>query len=403
MNGDLVVAGFGSLVTNVPTGGDPLGRVEGAVVAVRDGLVAWTGPEDDLPSAFRAVPIVVHPGGAAVPGFVDAHTHVVFAGDRADEFAMRMEGAGYEEILAAGGGIHRTVAATRAATDDELYEASSSRVRRMLATGTTTLEVKSGYGLDVATEARMLRVARRLGEDLPVDVVPTFLGAHVVPGEFRDDRDAYLELVTGEMLSACAPLAEACDVFCDEGAFTVDEARSVLEAGRRAGLRPRLHADQLAGTGAAELAAEVGAVSADHLDHASDAGLAALAAAGTAAVLLPGVSFSLRLPAPPARRIAAAGVHIAIATDCNPGSSYVETMPFVIALAVVEAGLTPDEALWAATRGGALALDRPRAGRLAPGDPADFVVLDAGSHVDLAYRPDGDLVSAVYKRGERVA
>ncbi len=306
-------------------------------------------------------------------------------------------GEDYEAILASGGGIHSTVTATRAASFDELVAAGRERAMRLLRQGTTTVEVKSGYGLDTDTEVRMLEAARAVGERTPIDVVLTYLGAHVVPRDI--DRGDYLDLVTGEMLDACVPLARYCDVFCDRGAFTVEEARRVLLAGLEGGLRPRLHAEQLAHTGAARLAAEMGAASADHLDHATPEDAAALREAGVVAVLLPAASFSLRTPQAPARMLWDAGVTVALATDCNPGTSYVESMPFVIALACLEMGLTPEEALWAATRGGALALEEPDKGRVVEGAVADLAVLDAPSYRHLPYRPGSDLVWAVVKDG----
>lgn len=399
-DGDLLVTGIGSLVTNASGRPGELGIVDDAAVVCRDGRVGWVGRRRDLPAGSGDLPTLDCEGRAAIPGFVDAHTHLVFAGDRADEFALRLHGASYEELLAADGGILSTVRATRAADADELVAVAAARAWRMLAAGTTTVEVKSGYGLDVVTERRMLEVARRLGEELPLDVVPTFLGAHVAPPELS--RDAYLDLVCGPMLEACAPHARFCDVFCDETAFTVEEARRVLGAGRARGLQPRVHADQLARVGAARLAAEVGAVSADHLDHATDADLAALRAAGTVAVLLPGVSLCMGVAYPDGRRVWDAGVTVALATDCNPGTAWVETMPFVVALASLEMGLTVEEAVWAATRGGALAVAEPGKGQLVPGAAADLVVLDASSPVHLAYRPDGRLVRVVVKAGRPV-
>jgi imidazolonepropionase len=334
-----------------------------------------------------------------VPGFVDAHTHLVFAGDRAAEFARRLRGESYEEILAAGGGILSTVAASRAASEAELVDAATSRARRMLAAGTTTAEVKSGYGLDVAAETKMLRAAAAVDAEVPLDVIATFLGAHVVPAEYRDRRSEYVDLVCGPMLEACTPLARFCDVFCDAAAFSVAEARRILEAAGAAGLKARLHADQLSRIGAAALAAELGAISADHLDHATDADLAALRRAGTVAVLLPAVSFSMQSPFPDGRRVWDSGVTVAIATDCNPGTAWVETMPFVISLACLEMGLTPEEAVWAATRGGALAVGEEDKGRVVGGAVADLVVLDAPSYLHIPYRPDGDLVWRVVKSG----
>ena len=397
MSGDLLVTGIGELVTNRSGAPDLVGAVRDAAVAVVGGVVAWAGPATDLPTEHRQLPGLDAGGRAAVPGFVDAHTHLVFAGDRSDEFARRRRGESYEEILASGGGIHRTVAATRAASPKDLVAAASARAMRMLESGTTTVEVKSGYGLDTATEVRMLEAARTVGEATPVDVVPTFLGAHVV--DLGWDRDDYLDLVVSEMLPVCAPLARFCDVFCDRGAFTVEEARMVLEAGIAHGLRPRVHAEQLAATGATRLAASLGAVSADHLEHATPEDAAALREAGTVAVLLPGASWSLRSAPAPARMLWDAGVTVALATDCNPGTSYVESMPMVVALGCLELGLTPEEALWAATRGGALALDLPDRGRIVPGAVGDLVVLDAPSYLHIPYRPGTPLVRTVVKGG----
>lgn len=397
MSGDLLVTGIGHLVTNAAGRGDPA-VIADAAVAVAGGAVAWVGSAAALPARHRGLPVLDAGGRAVIPGFVDAHTHAVFTGDRSGEFARRLRGETYEEILAAGGGIHATVAAVRAAPFDDLVAESAARLRRMLGQGTTTVEVKSGYGLDTATEAAMLRAAAAAGEAAGVDVLPTFLGAHVV--DRGADREEYVRLVIDEMLPACAPSARFCDVFCDRGAFTVDEARRILEAGAAHGLRPRIHAEQLAHTGAALLAADLSAASADHLDHATPEDAAALAAAGTAAVLLPAVALSMRHPQPPARMLWDAGVTVALATDCNPGTGYVESMPFVVALACLEAGLTPEEALWAATRGGALSLGLSDRGWLVPGAVADLVVLDAPSYLHLPYRPGTGLVHTVVTRGE---
>jgi len=403
VTGDLLVGGIGELVTNAGAVPGDLAVRHDAAVAITGGEIAWVGPDDEVPAEHATLPEFDVGGRSVVPGFVDAHTHAVFAGDRAGEFARRLRGERYEDVLATGGGIMATVRATRAEDADGLFVTAATRLERMLAAGTTTMEVKSGYGLDVDTERRILEVTARLGEELAIDVVPTFLGAHVVPVEYRDRRAEYVELVCGPMLEACAPLAEFCDVFCDAAAFDVDEARRILLAGVAHGLRPRLHADQLSRVGATRLAAEVGAVSADHLDHASDEDLAALRTAGTVAVLLPGVSFSMRQPYPDARRIWDAGVTVALATDCNPGTAWVERMPFMVALGTLEMGLTPEEALWAATRGGALALDRPGRGRIVAGARGDLVVLDAPSYVHVPYRPDTDLVAAVIAGGAIVS
>jgi len=395
----LFVFNVGSLITNDPQRIGLLGTVESGAVAIIDGYVDWVGPEADTPSGYGDLSRLDAGGAAVLPGFVDPHTHIVFAGDRSDEFARRLRGESYEEILAAGGGILSTVEATRAASEDDLYDAAAERVWRILANGTTTVEVKSGYGLDVATEEKMLRVARRLDESLPIDVVPTFLGAHVVPAEYRDDRETYVDLVCGEMLDTCAALARFCDVFSDQAAFTVDETRRILEAAKSRGLDVRVHADQLGRVGAAELAADLSAASADHLDHATGEDLAAMRDADTVAVLLPAVSFSMRLPYPDGRRIWDSGVTVALATDCNPGTAYIESMLFVVALAALNMGLTPDEAVWAATRGGARSLRLDDRGHLVRGAVADLVILDAPTHLHIPYRPDANLVAAVVKSG----
>jgi imidazolonepropionase len=350
------------------------------------GTIAWVGSASAAPAADTLVDAA---GRAVIPGFVDSHSHLVFAGDRAAEFAARMAGEPYT-----GGGITTTVAATRAASDDVLRDGAASRLRQMQASGTTTVEIKSGYGLDVAAEARILRIAREFTAET------TFLGAHVVPPDFAGDRAAYVELVCGEMLAACAPLARWVDVFCDRGAFDADETRVVLSAGVAAGLLPRLHGNQLAFGPGAQIAAEFGAASLDHCTYLDDDDVAALAGARVVATLLPGVEFSTRSPYPDARRLLDAGVTVAIATDCNPGSAYVTSMPLMIALAVREMHLTPGEALVAATAGGAAALRREDIGRLAPGMRADVVMLEAPSHLHLAYRPGTPLVARTWVGGD---
>ena len=398
----LLVTDIGQLVTNAESRDDLLGIVESAAVAIDGGTIAWVGSADHVPGEYRSFAVHSAGGAAVVPGFVDSHTHAVFAGDRSHEFAARLSGATYEELQASGAGIYSTVRSTRDSSLEELTASSLPRMARILAQGTTTIEVKTGYGLNVATEVKMLDAIDQIGNVLPIDTIPTFLGAHVVAPEYLDDRGSYVDLVGGEMLDAVAERVANIDVFCDNGAFTVSEARWLADAGRAHGLDVRLHADQLSHTGGAALAAEVGAIAADHLDHSTDAELAALATAGTVAVLLPGVSYSMREPAPTGRRFWDAGVTVAIATDCNPGTAYIETMPFVISLAAVTAGLTPAESLWAATRGGALALGLHDRGIIAQGKVADLVVLDAPSYEHLTYRPDGNLVADVIKRGNLI-
>jgi imidazolonepropionase len=365
-----LLTGIGELTTHDPE----LGTLADAALVVDADTVAWVGPAARAPAADRRVDLG---GRAVVPGFVDSHSHLVFAGDRAAEFAARMAGARYD-----GGGIASTVAATRAASDDELRALLARRAAELRAQGTTTVEVKSGYGLTVADEERALRLAAE------VTAETTFLGAHVVPAGAA--RDAYVRLVIGPMLAACAPHARWVDVFCEPTsphAFDGDEARAVLEAGRAAGLGLRVHGNQLGLGPGVRLAVELAAASVDHCTHLTAADVDALAGGDTVATLLPGVEFSTRSPYPDARRLLDAGVAVALATDCNPGTCYSSSMPLMIALAVRELGMTPAEALWAATVGGARALRRADVGVLAPGRRADMAVLDAPSFVHLAYRP----------------
>jgi imidazolonepropionase len=378
----VLLTGIGELVTNDPAHGGPLGLVRDAAVVVDGGRVAWAGPARFAPAAEAAHDLG---GRAVVPGFVDSHTHLVFAGDRAAEFEARMAGVRYD-----GGGIRTTVAATRAATDEQLEANLLRHLGELRRQGTTTVEVKSGYGLTVADEARSLAIARRFTPET------TFLGAHVVPEEYADDPAGYVALVTGPMLEACAPHARWVDAFCERGAFDADQARAVLLAGRSAGLVGRLHANQLGRGPGVQLACELGLAAVDHCTYLSDPDVDALRESGTVATLLPGVEFSTRSPYPDGRRLLDAGVRVALATDCNPGSSYTSSMPFCIALAVREMRLTPAEALTAATLGGAAALDRDDVGHLRVGARADLVVLDAPSYLHLAYRPGVPLVQGVH-------
>ena len=386
----IAITNIGELVTNEPELGEgPLGLMRDAALVLDGGTVAWAGPSADVPAADEAFDA----GGRAVlPGFVDSHAHLVFAGDRAEEFAARMSGRPY-----AAGGIRTTVARTRAAADEDLRANLRRLLAEMARQGTTTVECKSGYGLSVEEEERALRIAAEAADEV------TFLGAHVLPPEYADDPAGYVRLVTTDMLAACAPYARWIDVFCEEGAFDADQAREILTAGTAAGLTPRLHANQLRAGPGVRLAVEMGAASADHCTFLTDADVDALASSGTVATLLPGVEFSTRQPYPDARRLIDAGATVALATDCNPGSCYSSSMAFCVALAVREMGMTPAEAVWSATAGGARALRRTDVGRLGPGARADVLVLDAPSHIHLAYRPGVPQAHAVWKAGTRIA
>jgi imidazolonepropionase len=388
-----VITNIGQLVTFDPTDPDRPIRTNAALV-IDEGLVAWVGDAADAPAADTRIDAE---GAAVIPGFVDSHSHLVFAGDRVDEFEARMTGRPYTA-----GGIRTTVAATRAASDDDLRARLAHLVAQSRAQGTTTLEIKSGYGLSVVDEERAVRLAREVTDET------TFLGAHVVPAEFAHDREAYVDLVCGEMLAACAPHARWVDVFIDSGAFTVDEARRILLAGRDAGLGLRVHAGQLEADGGVALAVELDAASVDHCTHLSDSDVEALAASarggeGTVATLLPLVEFSTKQPYPDARRLLDAGVAVALASDCNPGSNYSSSVPLAVALAVRELGMTPLEALAAATRGGARALRRTDVGHLGVGARGDAVILDAPDYRHLAYRPGVPLVRTVIVAGESLA
>lgn len=435
-----LVLGIGELTTNAPEAvgvnpvDDPTGVVRDAALLLDGGRVAWAGPESACAAGVEEVlgrapdRVVEAEGRAVVPGFVDAHTHLVFAGDRAAEFEARMAGRPYEA-----GGIRSTVAATRAASDDALRAGLARHLDEAARQGTTTVEVKSGYGLTVADEERSVRLAREVTPEV------TFLGAHVVPAEYAGRADEYVDLVCGDMLAACAPHARWVDVFCETGAFTPEQSRRVLEAGAAAGLGVRLHAGQLGPGEGVRLAVELGAAAVDHCTYLTDDDVAALAGSwtdagsatggtspgatsrggtrpdrtrpdgtrpdgttGTVATLLPGVEFSTRQPYPDARRLLDAGAVVALASDCNPGSSYTSSMPLCVALAVREMRMTVAEAVWAATAGGALALRRDDVGHLAPGARADVVLLDAPSRTHLAYRPGVPLVAAVWQDGVRV-
>jgi imidazolonepropionase len=398
MTGSLLITRIGELVTNAPetAGAGPFAALDDAALVIEGDRVAWTGPASRAPAADAMADAA---GRTVLPGFVDSHAHLVFAGERSAEFAARMAGRAY-----AAGGIRSTVAATRAATDAELRAGLRRLAGEMLAQGTTTFECKSGYGLTVPDEARAVALAAEATDEV------TYLGAHVVPPEFDGDAGAYVDLVCGPMLDACAPHARWVDVFCERGAFSVDEARAVLTAGRARGLAPRIHASQLGPGQGVQLAVELGAASADHCTFLTDADVDALAASapsatsatGTVATLLPGAEFGTRQPYPDARRLIDAGATVALASDCNPGSSFTSSMSFCIALAVRDMRMTTSEAVWAATAGGARALRRDDVGYLAPGGRADLVMIDAPSHAYLAYRPGVPLVHAVWRSGVRV-
>ena len=383
--GTLVIDRIGLLVTNDPTLGEgPLGIVRDAAVVVEDGRVVAVTSAGAI--ADRRIDAE---GRCVIPGFVDSHTHLVFAGDRSDEFAARMAGAPYEA-----GGIRVSVDATRSATDAQLSHLARGRRTEALRAGITTIEIKSGYGLTAHDEERCLHV----GESITPHT--TFLGAHVVPAEFQGRADDYVSLVCGDMLAAAAPHARWIDAFCETGAFDADQCRQVLTAGRDAGLGMRLHANQLGFGPGVQLAVELGCASADHCTYLTDADVEALAGGTTVATFLPATDFSTRQPYPDARRVIDAGATVALATNCNPGSSYTTSMAFCIALAVRDMRMTIEEAVVAATLGGAAALQLDDVGRLSPGSRADLIVLDAPSYTHLVYRPGVPLIHTVVVAGE---
>ena len=383
----MLVEHIGELVTNDPAHDGALGIIQNAAVAIDGDRIAWVGEQAAAPDGVEG-PRIDAAGAAALPGFVDSHTHLVFAGDRTAEFDARMRGERY-----AAGGIQTTVAATRAASDDEL-RTNATRLRdEALRTGTTHVEVKSGYGLDVDGEVRLLTLAGELTDDV------TFLGGHVVAPEYAGKADDYVDLVRGAMLDACAPLARWADVFCERGAFDVDQSRAILTAAKDKGLGLRIHANQLEPGPGARLAAELGAASADHLTHLGPGDAEALVGAGVVATLVPVADLSTRSPWPDARELLDAGATVALATDCNPGTSFTTNMPVVIALAVTAMRMTPAEAVWSATAGSARALQRFDVGTVQQGARADLVILDAPSYVHLAYRPGVPIVRTVIAAG----
>lgn len=384
----LVIDRIGELVTNDPNlGFGPLGIVENAALALEDGQVRAIGPMGTLDADAH----IDAAGGAVLPGFVDSHTHLVFAGDRSAEFSARMAGEPYQA-----GGIAITVQATTAADDGTLLGLVKRRIAQGRSQGTTHVEIKSGYGLSVAQEERLVRIAGSVTDDV------TFLGAHLVPPAYEGRADEYVELVRGPMLAECAPHARWVDVFCEVGAFDEDQSRAVLQAGKAAGLGVRVHANQLGQGPGVRLAVELGAASADHCTHLSDDDIAALSGSNTVATLLPAADYSTRQPYPDARRLLDAGATVALASNCNPGSSNTVSIPFCLGLAVREMGMTAAEAIQAATVGGAAALRRPELGRLIPGSRADVQILDAPSHAHLIYQPGMPLTATTLVAGEVV-
>ncbi|TDY64916.1 imidazolonepropionase [Aminivibrio pyruvatiphilus] len=399
-----------------PEGASPsAGKDQGAVrflprgaMVIRDGLIEAVGPEEKILSSLsgREFDEEIDCGGRCViPGFVDPHTHMCFARRREEEFSLRLAGTPYLEILRKGGGILSSVRSVREATDGDLFENTLVLALSALSMGTTTVEMKSGYGLDTETELRMLSVIRRVGRETPLDVVPTFMGAHAVPELYRGNGDGYVDLIVEEMLPAVEEqgIARFCDVFCEEGVFSVSQTERILAEASRRGLGLKVHADEVHDTGGAALAARMGAVSAEHLLAAGDEGISALAKSGTTAILLPATAYSLRKPYARARDMIERGVPVALATDCNPGSSFTESMPFVFGLAVMAMGLTPEEALTAATKNSACAVGMGAVcGTLEPGKQADFLLLDGETPAILAYHAGVPAVEGVYKKGEQV-
>ena len=386
-----LIDNIGLLVTNDPSfDGSPLGLIENAAMVIESGAIKWVGrsgefSRSDVDDSVDAL------GRCIIPGFVDSHTHIIFAGDRSAEFRARMQGESYSA-----GGIKQTVESTRAASNDELLTNARRLFSEAMASGTTTMECKSGYGLTVHDEARSLAIARQLTEET------TFLGAHVIPKEFVNAPEDYVDLVCGEMLEAALPHAKWIDVFCDRGAFNVDQARRILTAGMAKGLQTRLHANQLEPDGGVQLGVEMGVASVDHVSHLSDNDIAALGKSTTVATLLPGAEFSTRSTYLDARRLFEAGVTVALASDCNPGSSYTSNMPFVMAVAVRDMYFSPEQALWSATMGGALALRRTDIGHLCVGAKADFSILKTASYIHLTYRPGVQLIDEVWRHGSRI-
>lgn len=386
-----LVHNIGQLVTNDPQhDGTKLGLIENAALLIEDGVVAWAGSDTDAPTHHIKHRFDAH-GRAVIPGFVDSHTHMIFAGDRSKEFRARMLGESYTA-----GGIAHTVEKTRAASDQTLRNNTQSLLNEAYSSGTTTIEIKSGYGLTVNDERRSLEIAQSFTDET------TFLGAHVIPVEYKKNPKDYVDLVTGPMLDAVTPFSKWIDVFCDKGAFSVDDARTILKAGIAKGLLPRLHANQLQEGHGVRLGVELDAASVDHVSHLSEKDIEALSTSKTVATLLPGAEFSTRSAYPDVRPLLEASITVALASDCNPGSSYTTNMPFIIAVAVREMHFSPEQALWSATMGGAKALRREDIGHLFEGARANFSILNADSYIHLAYRPGVNLVEQVWRDGLQI-
>ncbi len=385
--------------------GNPLGVIEDGAVLMEDGLIRWVGPSEDVdPARHGGAQWLEMRGRVVLPGLIDSHTHAIFAGNRAGEFEMRLQGKTYQEIAQAGGGILRTVAATRQASRQALHEATRRRLLRMLGFGVTTAEVKSGYGLDFDSELKCLEVLQTLQGDVPVHIVPTFMGAHDIPPEYRDRVDAYVDEVVGRQLPEVARrgLAVFCDVFCEKGYFDPVQSRRILEAARDQGLKLKIHAEEFCDTGGAELAGALRATSADHLLHVSDRGIAALRQGGTVATLLPGTAFFLRLKDyAPARKLLEAGVPVALATDFNPGSCMTENLQLIMTLACLQMGMTPTEVIRGVTLNAAQALDLAHdRGSLSPGKRADVAVFAVESYPEILYHYGVNQVSDVFVAGQ---
>jgi len=389
--------------------GSGLGIIRNGAVAVKEGRISWTGRTDQLPGDF-----VISPGGQEIdardkvimPGLTDSHTHLIFAGSREDEFEQRIQGLSYLEIARRGGGILSTVEATRRASFEELFLLGKRRLDRLLSKGVTTIEAKSGYGLSLKDELKILQVMRALQGEHPVDIIPTFLGAHSIPLEFKNERERYLNLLTEEMIPKVAEegLAEYCDVFCEEKAFTIEESRRILEVGKRYGLKPKIHADQLSEGGGAELAAEVGACSADHLEYVSQKGIERMSEKGVVAVLLPGATFFLSMKKlPPVREMIEKGVEVSLGTDLNPGTSMSESLPLMMTMACTLYRMTPREVVQAVTVHAAKSMGREKEiGNLDIGKEADLLILDIPNYKYLPYHFGVDHVEIVVKKGKIV-